>query len=78
MASTWRPRETRVSKTQLPREILPTYITEIEPLRLDLQAQNRAFKARVVNKQYSFQTGPTNYIVGFLLLVTHFCHFKQI
>ena len=45
---------------------------QIEPLRLDLQVQNRASKTRIVSKWFCFQTGPINYIVGFLLLVTHF------
>ena len=45
------------SSTCTPHGISPTHITETlthitetEPQRLDLQAQNRAFKARVVNK----------------------------
>ena len=50
----------------------PNQNIKIEPQMLDLQAQHLTFEARIVNKWYSFQTWPTNYIVGFLLLVTHF------
>ena len=43
------------------------YRPKIEPLRLEF-----------VSKWYSFQTGPINYIVGFLLLVAHFRCYIQV
>ena len=53
-------------------KILPTQIVKTEPQRLDLQAQNRVFETRDVIKLITFETGPTNYMVGKLGLVTHF------
>ena len=54
------------------RGILPTQIVKTEPQRLNLQAQNRVFETRDVNKLITFGIGPTNYIFGKLGLVTHF------
>ena len=52
------PRGTQVLKTRVPvdtpRGIWPYQDAETEPQRLDLEAQNRAFEARVAKNVYTF------------------------
>ena len=45
---------------------------ETEPQRLDFGPGNRASEARVATNAYCFKTGPTNWIVWFLWVFTHF------
>ena len=71
----------RVSKTRDPRGQIPrglstwnpaTRQAETEPQRLDFGPGNRASEARVATNAYCFKTGPTNWIVWFLWVFTHF------
>ena len=45
-----------------------------ESQRLDLKAQNQVFETRDVSKIYTFETMPTNYIVGKMGLIPNFGH----
>ena len=45
---------------------------QIEPQRLDFEAQNRASEARVASFAFTFKTASTNEIVSFLWVFTHF------
>ena len=54
------------------RQIKRDQNTKTEFLRLGLQAQNRVFEIRNVSKIYTFETVPTNYIVGKMGLIPNF------